>query len=335
MAIFTEQSAHTSEEFKKRGVPIVFGYETATVRLDSTGHLTIAASIHNHGQGLETTLAQFAGEVLGIPLERIRVVFGDTEQVAYGAGTFASRSAVLAGGAARLAAGEIREKLAQVAAHLLEAAPDDMVFTEDGVSVRGSPQSNVSMAELCRITYQRPDLLPAGVTPTLESSKTYDAPPGTGTYTNAFHVGVIDVDEATGAIDIEKYWVVEDCGIMINPLVVEGQIHGGVAQGIGSALLEEMVYDEQGQLLTTTYMDYLLPTAEDVPFIGTRHLETPSPGTIGGIKGMGEGGAIAPAAVVAGALEDALSHIGPVWVSEVPLTPERVLRHIAAARGHA
>jgi aerobic carbon-monoxide dehydrogenase large subunit len=332
MAIFTEQSAHTTEEFKKRGVPIVFGYETATLRLDSTGHLTIAASIHSHGQGLETTLAQFAGEVLGIPLERIKVIFGDTDQVSYGAGTFASRSAVLAGGAARLAAGELREKLTRVAAHLLEASEDDLVFGPEGVSVKGSPGAAVTMAELCRVTYQRPDLLPAGVTPTLEATRTYDAPPGTGTYTNALHMGTVTVDEATGKVTVDDYWVLEDCGIMINPLVVEGQIHGGVAQGIGSALLEEMVYDEDGQLLTTTYMDYLLPTAEDVPFVATRHLETPSPSTEGGIKGMGEGGAIAPAAVIAGAVEDALSELGQVWISQVPLTPERVLGHIRDAK---
>ncbi|MBA3584001.1 MAG: xanthine dehydrogenase family protein [Gemmatimonadetes bacterium] len=332
VAIFTEQTAHATEEFKKRGVPIVFGYETAKLRLDSTGYLTIAASIHNHGQGLETTLAQFAGETLGMPLDRIRVVFGDTDQVAYGAGTFASRSAVLAGGASRLAATELREKLTTIAAHLLEAAEADLIFTEEGISVRGSPTTAISLAEVCRITYQRPDLLPAGVTPILEVSKTYDAPPGTGTFTNALHMGVVEVDPATGKVDLERYWVVEDCGIMINPMIVDGQIHGGVAQGIGSALFEEMLYDDEGQLLTTTYMDYLLPTAMDIPRIETRHLETPSPSTLGGIKGMGEGGAIAPAAVLAGAVEDALSGLGTAWVDEVPLTPERVLGHIAAAK---
>jgi aerobic carbon-monoxide dehydrogenase large subunit len=334
MAIFTEQSAHTTEEFKKRGVPIVFGYETSSLRLDSTGHLTIATSIHSHGQGLETTLAQFAGQVLGLPLDRVKVVFGDTDQVAYGAGTFASRSAVLAGGAARLAATEIRRKLSRIAAHLLEAAEADLVFDGDGVHVAGSPETAIAMEELCRITYQRPDLLPPDVTPTLESTKTYDAPPGTGTYTNALHMSVVEVDEQTGVVSIEDYRVVEDCGVMINPTIVEGQIHGGVAQGIGSALLEEMVYDADGQLLTTTYMDYLLPTAQDIPFIATRHLETPSPSTEGGIKGMGEGGAIAPAAVIAGAVEDALSGLGPVWISRVPLTPERVLDHIAEARSN-
>ena len=331
MAILTEQTAHTTEEFKKRGVPIVFGYETATLRLDSTGHLTISASIHSHGQGLETTLAQLAGETLGIPLDRIKVLFGDTDKVAYGSGTFASRSAVLAGGASRLAALELRKKLSAIAAHVLEASETDLIFTEDGVGVAGTPDSLVSMAELCRLTYQRPDLLPDGITPILESTKTYDAPPGTGTYTNALHMGVVEVDPGTGKVDISDYWVVEDCGVMINPMIVEGQIHGGVAQGIGSALLEEMVYDESGQLLTTTYMDYLLPTANDVPHIRTRHLQTPS-ATVAGVKGMGEGGAIAPAAVIAGAVEDALSELGTVWISEVPLTPERVLGHIADAR---
>ncbi|MPZ54711.1 MAG: molybdopterin-dependent oxidoreductase, partial [Acidimicrobiia bacterium] len=328
LAVFTEQTAHTTEEFKKRGVPIVFGYETAALRLDSTGHLTISASIHSHGQGLETTLAQFVGDTLGLPLERIKVVFGDTDQVPYGAGTFASRSAVLAGGASRLAAADLREKLARIAGHILEAAPDDLVFDNDGVGIAGVPDSSISLGELCRITYQRPDLLPPGEVPILEAVRTYDAAPGTGTFTNAVHAAVIEADPGTGAITVEDYWVVEDCGRMINPMVVEGQIHGGVAQGIGTALFEEMVYDDDGQLLTTTYMDYLLPTSQDIPFIHTRHLETPSPDTEGGIKGMGEGGAIAPAAVIAGALEDALSNLGPVWVNRVPLTPERVLGHI-------
>ena len=332
VAIFTEQSAHTTEEFKKRGVPIVFGYETSMVRLDPTGNLTIAASIHNHGQGLETTLGQLAGEVLGLSLDRIDVVFGDTDQVSYGFGTFASRSAVLAGGAARLAAGALREKLARIAAHLLEASEKDLVFRDNRVEVVGTPGSAVALGELCRVTYQRPDLLPPGTEPTLEETRVYDAPPGTGTYTNALHAGIVEIDEATGAVDLQNYWVVEDCGVMINPLIVEGQIHGGVAQGVGSALFEEMIYDTDGQLLTTTFMDYLLPTAEDIPFIATRHLETPSPTTEGGIKGMGEGGAIAPAAVIAGGVEDALSELGRVWVSQVPLTPERVLGHIAEAR---
>jgi carbon-monoxide dehydrogenase large subunit len=332
MAIFTEQSAHTTEEFKQRGVPIVFGYETATLRLDSTGNLTLAASIHSHGQGLETTLAQVAGETLGLPVDRIKVVFGDTNQTAYGSGTFASRSAVLAGGASRLAATDLREKLARVAAHLLEASETDLVFAEGEVQVAGSPGTSVTISELCRVTYQRPDMLPEGVTPILESTQTYDAPPGTGTFTNAFHVGVVEVDPGTGKVTLERYWVVEDCGVMINPLIVEGQVHGGVAQGIGSALLEEMIYDESGQLLTTSYMDYLMPTALDIPRIEVRHLETPSPSTIGGFKGMGEGGAIAPAAVIAGAVEDALSELGQVWVREVPLTPERVLNHIVTAR---
>lgn len=332
MAVFTEQSAHTTEEFKRRGVPIVFGYETATLRMDTTGNLTLAASIHSHGQGLETTLAQIAGETLGLPLDRIKVVFGDTNQTAYGSGTFASRSAVLAGGASRLAAVDIRHKLASVAAHLLEAAESDLLFADGEVVVAGSPEVTIPIAELCRIVYQRPDLLPEGITPILESTHTYDAPPGTGTFTNAFHVGVAEIDPGTGKVTLEQYWVVEDCGVMINPLIVEGQVHGGVAQGIGSALLEEMIYDETGQLLTTSYLDYLLPTAADVPRIEVRHLETPSPSTVGGFKGMGEGGAIAPAAVLAGAVEEAVSGLGKVWVNEVPLTPERVLGHIEAAR---
>lgn len=330
---FIEQTAHTTREFVQRGVPIIFGYETSKLRFTPDGRLVISSSIHNHGQGLETTLAQMAADELGLDLDSIRVEFGDTDQVPYGSGTFASRSAVLAGGAARIAAGRLKEKLSRIAGHMLEARAEDIVFENGQVSVAGVPDSGMALSELCRLVYQRPETLPQGEEPSLESVATYDADPGTGTYTSAAHLALVTVEAATGRITIEDYAVVEDCGRMINPMVVEGQIFGGVAQGIGGALLEEFLYDDEGRPLSTTFMDYLVPTFTEVPKIRVQHIETPSPITIGGVKGMGEGGAIAPGAVLAAALEDALSPLGPVVVDKLPLTPERVLDWIDEAKG--
>ena len=335
LVAFTEQTAHTHQEFKQRGVPIVFGYETAKVRLDASGTAVVSASIHDHGQGLETTLAQIAADRLGLDLDKVRVEYGDTDQVAYGAGTFASRSAVLAGGAVTRAADDVAATLKEVAAHELEAAVEDMVIEPSRLSVRGSPAVSIDISELCRLTYQRPERLPKGIEPSLESSRTYDAAPGTGAYTNAAHLSTVEIDPMTGKTAVLTYAIVEDCGPMINPMIVEGQIFGGVAQGIGTALFEEFLYDENGQPLSLTFSDYLIPTMTDVPDFAVAHLETPSPFTIGGIKGMGEGGAIAPGAVIASAIEDALSHLGETVVNDLPLTPERVLAYIdeATAQG--
>ena len=335
LAVFTEQTAHTTQEFKQRGVPIVFGYETARVRLDASGTAVVSASIHDHGQGLETTLAQVAADRLGLDLEQVRVEYGDTDQVAYGAGTFASRSAVLAGGAVTKAADAVADTLREVAAHILEAAPHDMVIEAGRVSVAGSPSRFIETGELCRLVYQRPERLPEGVEPRLEASRTYDAHPGTGVYTNAAHLASVEIDGMTGKTKVLSYAVVEDCGPMINPTIVEGQIFGGVAQGIGTALFEEFLYDEAGQPLSTTFADYLVPEMSDIPDFRVAHLETPSPHTIGGLKGMGEGGAIAPGAVIASAVEDALSHLGTVTVDRLPLTPERVLAYIDEATNEA
>lgn len=331
MAVFTEQTAHTTQEFKQRGVPIVFGFETARVRLDASGTAVVSASIHDHGQGLETTLAQIAADRLGLDLAEVRVEYGDTEQVAYGAGTFASRSAVLAGGAVTKAADAVADVLREVAAHLLEASPEDIELGLGRISVAGSPSRFVEIRDVCRIVYQRPEQLPPGVEPLLESSRTYDAHPGTGAYANAAHLASVEIDPLTGATKVLSYAVVEDCGPMINPLIVEGQVFGGVAQGIGTALFEEFLYDAAGQPLTTTFSDYLVPVMSDVPDFRIAHLETPSPHTIGGMKGMGEGGAIAPGAVLASAVEDAISPLGAVTVNRLPLTPERVLAYIDEA----
>ncbi|MGH9231033.1 MAG: xanthine dehydrogenase family protein molybdopterin-binding subunit, partial [Acidimicrobiales bacterium] len=324
VATYTEQTAHTWEEFKKRGIPITFGFETSSVEIAPTGHVTVHISAHSHGQGLETTVAQVAAETLGVDLDVVRVAFGDTSQLPYGMGTFASRSAVLCGGSTQLAAADVRHQLERIAAHLLEAAPQDIVIEAGRAHVRGYRASGIDVADIARATYHTPQLLPAGEQPMLMSTRTYDAAPGVGTFSNAALVAVVEVDVPTGAVSIHKLVVVEDCGRMINPMIVDGQIRGGVAQGLGSALFEEYVYDETGQPRTTTFMDYLVPGSTEVPPMEIHHLETPSPFTVWGIKGMGEGGAISPGALIAAAVEDAIRPLTPARVHTLPVRPDRV-----------
>ncbi len=274
-ACYTEQTAHTTNEFIKRGVPIIFGYDAANVRMDPSGKVTVQVSSHSHGQGHETTIAQVVADELAIPLDDIRVAFGDTESTPYGMGTFASRTAVLVGGAAHRASGKVGEMLRAIGAHLLEARLDDVELRDGRVMVTGSPSVGIDIRDVARKAYHRPETLPPGIEPRLEAGASYDADPGTGTFTNAAHLVLVEVDPETGAVTILRYVVVEDCGQMINPLVVEGQVHGGVAQGIGGALLEELIYDDNGQLLTTTFLDYLIPSSTDIPDIEVSHLFTP------------------------------------------------------------
>jgi carbon-monoxide dehydrogenase large subunit len=282
-------------------------YEGATVRMDASGRAVVATGACSQGQGHETSFAQVAADALGVPLDWITVVGGDTAAIPFGIGTFASRSAVNAGSSIHVAAGKVRDKLAEAAAALLEAAPADVEIVDGVASVRGAPGSGLPLARVIQ-----------GSLPTF-------------TYTSAVHVAHVEVDAGTGAVRLLRYVVAHDCGRLINPLIVEGQIHGGVAQGIGGGLLEEMVYDEQGQLLTGTFMDYLVPTAMELPPIETVHLEYPSPRNPLGVKGIGEGGAISPPAALANAVEDALSPFG-VRVTRAPLGPSTVLDLINAAR---
>ncbi|OLC00489.1 MAG: hypothetical protein AUH30_02490 [Candidatus Rokubacteria bacterium 13_1_40CM_68_15] len=331
---YLEQTAHATNEFVKRGVPIVFGYDTVSVSMDPSGKVTVDSSLHSHGQGHETTFAQIVAERLGVPLGDVRVRFGDTQSAPYGMGTFASRSAVLGGGAAWKASDVVRRTLVKVAAHMMEAAVDDLELNDGVIQVKGSPQHRMTVRDVARLAHHRPERLPEGILPAdFSSTQSYDAPPGYGTFTNSAHVAIVEVDVRTGFVTILRYIVVEDCGRMINPLVVDGQVHGGTAQGIGGALLEHLVYDDRGQLLSPTLMEYLLPSALDIPAIEVHHLETPSPFTLGGIKGMGEGGAIAPLPALANAVSDALAPLG-VSFDALPLSPARVLEAIQA-RGAA
>jgi len=303
-------------------------FEGAHVTVDLTGRVRVATGAVSSGQGHETSFAQVAADALGVPLDWITVVGGDTAAVPFGVGTFASRSGVTAGNSIADAARQVRAKLVAAAAALLEAAPDDVDIEDGKAFVRGAPASAVDLGAVVQAsipTFARPGV----ATPDFEASAYHHVP--TVTYASAVHVAQVEVDPGTGAVRLLGYVVAHDCGKVINPTIVEGQVHGGVAQGVGGALFEEMVYDAEGQLLTGTLMDYLVPSATDLPRIETVHLEFPSPRNPLGMKGLGEGGAISPPAAIANAIDDALAPLG-VRVTETPASPARVLALIETRR---
>jgi carbon-monoxide dehydrogenase large subunit len=303
-------------------------FEGATVKLDLAGRVLVATGAINSGQGHETSFAQVAADALGVPMDWVTVVGGDTAAVPFGVGTFASRSAVTAGNSIADACREVRTKLTRAAATLLEAAPDDIEIEDGRVFVKGSPASAVDLARVVQASI--PTFAKPGVaSPDFEASAYHHVP--TVTYASAVHVAEVEVDVATGGVKLLRYIVAHDCGRVINPIIVEGQVHGGVAQGVGGALFEEMVYDETGQLLTGSLMDYAVPKADDLPPIETVHLEFPSPRNPLGVKGLGEGGAISPPAAIANAVEDALAPFG-ARVTETPLTAARVVALLERAR---
>src|SRR5437660_1040527 len=304
-------------------------FEGATVRLDREGRVVVATGAVNSGQGHETSFAQVAADALGVPLDWVTVIGGDTATVPFGVGTFASRSAVTAGNSIADACREVRTKLQRAAAVLLEAAPDDIEIDDGRVFVRGSPGSAVDLARVVQASI--PTFAKPGVaSPDFEASAYHHVP--TVTYASAVHVAQVEVDASTGGVKLLRYVVAHDCGRVINPVIVEGQVHGGVAQGVGGALFEEMVYDETGQLLTGSLMDYAVPKAGDLAPTEPVHLEFPSPRNPLGVKGLGEGGAISPPAAIANAVEDALAPYG-VRVTETPLTAARIVALLERAAG--
>lgn len=310
------------------GAAISTGTEAAFLRADPSGTVTTAFSLAPQGQGNETTLAQVVADEIGVPMQDVRVVCGDTAVAPHGTGTYASRSAVLAGGAAILAGRDLRAKALQIAAHLLEANRDDLDLQQGRVTVQGSPDRGVSFREVAQAAYGGLRRLPPEVEPGLEMTRFYD--PYYGTASSATHVVAVEVDRDTYDVTLHRYVVVEDCGRLINPLIVDGQVRGGVAQGIGAALYEEVIYDQGGQLLSGTLMDYLVPSASEVIEMEIHHLETPSPTTLGGFRGMGEGGTIGAPAAIANAVSDALSPLG-IEINEIPITPERLMQRVRAA----
>ena len=327
-ASFTEQTAHGAAEFASRGASIIPGFESCTARILTDGSMVLMVGIQSHGQGLETTLSQIAHHELGIDPARISVRHGDTESTAFGFGTFASRSMVMSGGAVARASRMLRDKLIRIGAHLLQCEPDE-ARCADGLVL--GPRGSVTIAEIAKVAHLRMDGLPAGVEPLLEAVATYEPAISTGVFSYATHGAVVAVDPETGLIELLDFAVAEDCGTMVNPMIVEGQIRGGVAQGIGTALFEEIPYDAHGQPLAATFLDYHLPGAFELPPIKIGHLHNPAAATEYGMKGMGEGGAVAPPAAIANAVRDALAALG-AEINETPLTSERVLTAIRGRR---
>ena len=350
-------------------VPYVEGtgigpYEGAHVRVESDGRVFVAAGMPSQGQAHETAYAQVTAEVLGVRVEDVMVVNGDSSYFNFGSGTYASRAAVVSGNAVGLAAGAVRERALALAARELEADPSDLEVADGRIVVKGAPGRGLGYADLARLanplryTYgtdaaaapddqaletqgpkapQKPaapwsgPALPEGQTPGLEATEYYSPPHAT--WASGVHACLVEVDVDTGMIRFLRYCIVHDCGTVINPMVVEGQVHGGVAQGIGGAFYERLAYDGDGQLLNASFMDFLIPTAGEVPHLEIEHLETPSPLNPLGIKGVGEAGAIPVPALVASAIDDALRPLG-IRIAEMPLSPNILRDLILAARPH-
>jgi carbon-monoxide dehydrogenase large subunit len=330
-ASYTEQTAHGTDEWLQRNLTEVFGYEAATARFTPDGKLILEVAIQNHGQGLETTLAQVAATELGVDPADVVVRHGDTAVSPYGLGTFASRSMVMGGGAVGRATQMLAEKVKRIGAHFLQTSADKVVL-EGGAVVHGARR--VPFSEVARAAFRHAQDLPPGEEPGLSVTTTFQPESGTGAFSYATHAAVVSVDADTGLTRILDYVIVHDCGTIVNPMIVEGQIQGGLAQGIGTALYEESPYDETGQPLASTFLDYLLPGFTEVPTARVAHIVSPSPFTRYGIKGMGEGGAIGAPAAIVNAINDALHGLG-VEINETPVTPKRILQAIGAARGSA
>lgn len=311
-----------------------FGYYTtegATIRIEPSGKVNVYLAGGSTGNSLETTAVQLAADALGADIADVHTIQGDTAVTPFGAGTGGSRSGSMIAGAVGVTAAELRDKLTKMAAHKLEASEADIELAQSRAAVKGDPEAGVSFAELAEIAYFQPYALPPGMPPGLEASARYAAT-GMGLWACATHVCTCEVDVTTGKVALLRYVVGEDCGHMINPAIVEGQIAGGVVQGIGGALLEELAYDSDGNPVATTFMDYLLPTATEVPVIEYAHVETaPGPGP-GGYKGVGEGGAIGAPPAVVNAVADALAPFG-VTITRTPLTPAAIIELIDQAGG--
>jgi carbon-monoxide dehydrogenase large subunit len=329
LAIYCEQAAHGTSVYAGWGIPMVPGYEQATARLTPDGGLELRVGVHSHGQGLETTLAQVAHEILGIDVAKIKLVHGDTALTPYSTGTWGSRCMVMAGGAVAAACKEIAHRAARIGARLLQTDAAEVTI-RDGHAVAAN--GSISLAEISRTWYLRPQDLPIDVDPGgLEATVGYKPERDSGTFSYATHAAVVAVDVEIGDVEILDYVIVEDGGVLVNPMIVDGQIFGGLAQGIGTALYEEMPYDRSGQPLASTLADYLLPGPLEVPAPRLDHMETPSPYTQFGVKGIGEGGAIAPPAAIANAVNDALRPLGAELLCS-PMTPRRILEAVARAR---
>ncbi len=325
ISVFSEQTAHgTTADGKRRAL-----YEQAFARLTPDGRLDIRVGIQTIGQGLETTLAQVAVECLGINISDVHVRLGDTELSPYSTGAWGSRGMVWAGGAVARACEEIARRVAGIGAALLQTDVASVEVRDGGVY---GPEGSISIGDIARSYYLTPADLPGDTDPRgLETTEGYAPDRLTGIHSGSAHATVVAVDPETGSVEILDYVITEDAGTRVNPMIVDGQLYGGAAQGIGTALFEEMPYDSQGQPLASTLADYLLPGTTDIPNIRLLHMETPSPYTNLGQKGVGEGGAIGPAGAIANAINDALAPLG-VEICQIPVTPRRIIEAIEVQR---
>ncbi|MBB4689495.1 xanthine dehydrogenase family protein molybdopterin-binding subunit [Amycolatopsis jiangsuensis] len=330
---FSERTGYGSEAFAKRKMTVVPGFDISEIRMDLTGSVVVTSGTMNHGQSHETTFAQLVAERLGLDLAKVKLRQGDTERIPYGWGTFASRSATIGGSAVATAATRLGEQLCVIAAHLLGTRVENVELDGDGGVVQlDDPTRRMAFEELADVAYLRSHLLPKETPPTLTATAAFDVP-GDGTFSNATHAVVVEADPGTGQVKILRYACVEDCGVVINPKVVEGQARGGIAQGIAGALFEEVSYADNGEPSAASFIDYLVPTATEIPDISVDHLETPCAFTESGAKGAGEGGTIGAPAAVLNAVNDLLWHTG-VQLESTPVHPEAVLTALAGAHRH-
>ena len=323
IACVTEHTGQGASRYRKRGLTRIPGYDSALVKVEPNGRAVAWVSQATQGQGHMTAYAQIVAEELGLRFEDVTVMEGDTAQGPYGTGTFASRGVVTGGGAVLRASRQVAAKMRRIAAHLLEAAEVDIELVAGEARIRGVPNLKVTAKEVAAVAYSLESReLPEGENYGLEATDYYDPP--VVSITNATHIAHVSVDSLTGLVRVERYVVVHDCGRVINPTLVAGQLHGGIVQGLGSVLSEAVLYDSEGQLLTTTLMDYLLPTIGDVPDITVNHQESPSKDTEGGFKGVGEGGVIGAVPAIANAVRDALQRF-QVKANVLPLRPDSLL----------
>ena len=333
MSFHVENTALGPSRALNQGKCTQGGYDIARVRMEPSGEVTVYTGLCEMGQGFTNGLAQVCADALGIAPDAVHVVTGDTQVCPYtGYGTGASRSASVGGAAVMKASRRLREKIAEIASHMLEASPSDLRFGDGRVAIDGAPWRFVTMADVGDAAYHQAIKLPEQTEPGLEAIAAFDPPAMAWPY--GVNLAAVEVDATTGEVKFLDYVMVHDSGTVLNPMIVEGQIHGGVAQGIGQTMYEHLVYDASGQLLTGSFMDFLIPTATEIPRIRIDHTTTPSPVIPGGTKGVGEGGIIGPPAAVVNAIEDALAPFG-VKFTELPVTPERILAALRAKRDAA
>ncbi len=330
-AFYSEQSGHGAAEWMKRRGRLIPGYESCNARMMSDGSVIIAVGTQCFGQGHDTTFAQISAHELGLDPAAVAVRYGDTATTPMGFGSFGSRSIVFAGGAVARASRMLADKIKRIGAHLLQTDIDNVRIEKGHVH---GPAGSVPIAEVARAANVRQEMLPAGMDPLLEVTATYEPRDSAGVFSYGTHAAIVAVDPDTGVVELLDYCIAEDCGTVINPIIVEGQVQGGIAQGIGTALYEEIPFSAEGQPLATTFADYHLPGALEVPTVRFGHLCHPAEGTEYGVKGVGEGGAIAPPAAIGNAIADAFRSIG-AEVNETPMTPRRVSDAVAAARARA